>query len=447
MARLGRILSIFLFFVSTQVQAARNSKYPDAFQVRSLLKSPVSMQWKGPEGYLSFCESHFDSNLKECFEHTSAALGKSNFEKLNWGQLYRGSIEHYKRDQGSLSQKDSKGFLIYSGVEGYIQFAKDFYGNSLSLAYGNASAALTERDFAELAWGNIYGGSIEQRQRDIDFVQAAKESKSLIGSNGYIFFSNTLYGGNMNTAFKNASAALSKNDFQGLNWGKKYDGSTVEFQIERSRVLNQGFEGPDGYVRYTDLFFEGITMEKAFSNVSAVLTDQEFKELRWGKQYRGSTTKFLTERSRLFENGKLLAIYQGLSGYLAFSDEYYDRKMQKAFSNVSAVLSESEFSKLGWKVFFGTTDELRAIRAFLSFPSFTEINFSKWQGKTTGLNSAVHSYMLQLGHALPFNQAQLAKVRQMIRASVSAQEIMSLNWESSAHRQRSQSCEQSLKGV
>ena len=32
-----------------------------------------------------------------------------------------------------------------------------------------------------------------------------------------------------------------------------------------------------------------------------------------------------------------------------FAKDHYDRAMQKAFMNVSSVLSESEFKELGWQ--------------------------------------------------------------------------------------------------
>ena len=39
----------------------------------------------------------------------------------------------------------------------------------------------------------------------------------------------------------------------------------------------------------------------------------------------------------------------GQEGYALFAKDHYKGAMQKAFMNVSSVLSESEFKELGWQ--------------------------------------------------------------------------------------------------
>ena len=51
---------------------------------------------------------------------------------------------------------------------------------------------------------------------------------------------------------------------------------------------------------------------------------------------------------------KLREKYIGQEGYALFAKDHYDRAMQKAFMNVSSVLSESEFKELGWQEFNGS---------------------------------------------------------------------------------------------
>ena len=64
----------------------------------------------------------------------------------------------------------------------------------------------------------------------------------------------------------------------------------------------------------------------------------------------------------LHNNGSVREEYVGMEGYALFSEKYMDEKMQKAFQNVSAVLSKLEFERLGWQKFQGTVPEFRAFR-------------------------------------------------------------------------------------
>ena len=54
--------------------------------------------------------------------------------------------------------------------------------------------------------------------------------------------------------------------------------------------------------------------------------------------------------------------YIGQEGYALFAKDHYDRAMQKAFMNVSSVLSESEFKELGWQGFIGSELEFHESR-------------------------------------------------------------------------------------
>ena len=59
---------------------------------------------------------------------------------------------------------------------------------------------------------------------------------------------------------------------------------------------------------------------------------------------------------------KLREKYIGQEGYALFAKDHYNRAMQKAFKNVSSVLSESEFKELGWQGFNGSELEFHRIK-------------------------------------------------------------------------------------
>ena len=68
------------------------------------------------------------------------------------------------------------------------------------------------------------------------------------------------------------------------------------------------------------------------------------------------------ERKILDESGKLREKYIGQEGYALFAKNHYGGSMQKAFMNVSSVLSESEFKELGWQGFNGSEIEFHELR-------------------------------------------------------------------------------------
>ena len=197
---------------------------------------------------------------------------------------------------------------------------------------------------------------------------------------GYIeFVEEYLNSLQMDTVFNYASSSLSKDNMETLNW-QKYQGTTKEFQEERSRILDEKgnvkkeYQSLEGYVRYADEFYGGERKEfgdmfKAYTNVSAVLNELEKKSLNW-QEYQGTTKEFREERSRILdEKGNVKKEYQGMKGYVRYSDRFYrgEKKefgdMFKAYTNVSAVLSESEKKNLNWKKYQGTTKEFQEERS------------------------------------------------------------------------------------
>ena len=104
-------------------------------------------------------------------------------------------------------------------------------------------------------------------------------------------------------------------------------------------------------------------MLKAFMNVSSVLSESEFKESRLAGVLLVQRMSFMSSRGKILdESGKLREKYIGQEGYALFAKEHYDRAMQKAFVNISSVLSESEFNELGWQEFYGSELEFRRIK-------------------------------------------------------------------------------------
>ena len=167
--------------------------------------------------------------------------------------------------------------------------------------------------------------------------------------------------------FMNVSAVLSAAEKKNFNW-QQYQGSTKDFNEERSRILDkeghvkEEYQGREGYARYADAFYEG-EMQIAYQNVSAVLSAAEKKNFNW-QQYQGSTKDFNEERSRILDKeDHVKEEYQGREGYARYADDFYEGEMQIAYQNVSAVLGASEKKILNWQSYQGDTTGFREERS------------------------------------------------------------------------------------
>ena len=352
-------------------------------------KGNVKEEYQGQEGYIRYADEFYGGdrkefgNMQKTYMNVSAVLNESEKKSLNW-QIYQGTTKEFREERPRILDKKGNVKEEYQDPKGYIRYADEFYlgdgkefGNMLK-TYMNVSAVLSESEKKNLNWKQYKGTTKEfreERSRILDEKEKVKEEYQ--GQEGYARYADEFYlrdgkeFGAMLKTYTNVSAALSESEKKNLNW-KQYQGTTKEFREERSRILGEKrkvkerYQGPEGYIRYADEFYEGA-MLKAYKNVSAVLSESEKKSLNW-QQYQGTTKEFREERSRILDKkGKVKKGYQGSEGNARYADEFYGGKelgdMLKAYQNVSAVLNESEKKSLNWKQYQGTTKEFREERS------------------------------------------------------------------------------------
>ena len=230
-----------------------------------------------------------------------------------------------KKDQiRDLIQKDKQGFISkYRRMEGYAQLAKKM-DIEMGYLFMVTSKYLTPQEKRQLEWQAFRG-----------FVQKLNQLKSKI---------------------------------------KDKDGK-----------IKQKFTGMDGQERFAQKHFYG-NMFKSFKNVSAVLSPREMKQLEW-QQFHGFDQEYNRLKSLITdESGNIrsdfLKNYEGMDGLARFAEEHFDENMLKAFVNVSAVLGGVLIMReleLGWKAFYGTTDQYSALIKFFEETTFEELQNLKGQ--------------------------------------------------------------------
>ncbi len=212
--------------------------------------------------------------------------------------------------------------------------------------------------------------------------EAGKLREEYIGQEeGYPKFADIHTGGEMKKAFINVSSVLSKEVFKRLGW-QQFQGTTKEFKDLKDKILDETGElkkeyigQEEGYPRFADIHTGG-EMQKAFINVSSVLSKEVFKRLGW-QQFQGTTQEFKDLKDKILdETGELKKEYIGQEeGYPKFADIHTGGEMQKAFINVSSVLSKEVFKRLGWQAFQGNTNQFRALITY-----FRTHQFEDYQG-------------------------------------------------------------------
>ncbi len=394
----------------------------DRVEIRKIFSHPESyVKYKGQEGYLLFAKQTPNlNNMIYILQLVSQELG-AKFKRLGW-KAYRGSAEEFERERGRILDENGQPIAEYAGQSGQALFAKEHYAGAMQRTFQNISASLSKAEFKRLGW-QMYQGSAEEFERERGRIldENGQPIKKYVGQSGQALFAREHHAGAMQKAFRNISASLSKVEFKRLGW-QMYQGSAEEFERERGRILDENgeliekYKGQSGQALFAKDHYAGY-MFRAFRNISAVLAKAEFKKLGWQVYYQGLAANFKRERGRILdENGELIEKYKGQSGQALFAKDHYAGDMQKAFSNISAVLTKAEFKRLGWQAYRGSAEE-----------------FERERGRILNKNSyPIAKYAGQSGQALFAKEhygGDMFKAFKNISAVLAKAEFKRLGWQ------------------
>ena len=355
---------------------------------KKILNSDGSINDKyiGQEGYLKFAKDHPETfirrknaqntsgsndskltdqastiRMNKVFTNVSAVLDEETFAKLGW-QAFNGSATEFEKligkilTDGSINNK-------YIGQEGYLKFAKEHYSGNMQKTFQNVSAILDDEVFKKLEWQQFQGNATEFEELAGKIMTEDFLKEKYIGQEGYLKFAKEHYEGAMQKTFENVSAVLDEETFAKLGW-QAFNGNATEFEKLIGKILTDGsindkYIGQEGYLKFAKEHY-GNNMNRAFKNVSAVLDEETFAKLGW-QAFNGSATEFEKLPGKILTDGSINDKYIGQEGYLKFAKKHYGGNMKKTFQNVSAVLDEETFTKLGWQGFQGSTTEFEKL--------------------------------------------------------------------------------------
>ena len=111
----------------------------------------------------------------------------------------------------------------------------------------------------------------------------------------------------------------------------------------------------------TNKGFLNTRMDIVFMHVSRLLREELFGRLEW-KLFYGTVSEYKALSSKILtEEGMPKEEFTGMEGHARFVERSDDSKMHRVFNNVLVVLGEKLFDQLGWKLFYGTVSEYRAL--------------------------------------------------------------------------------------
>ena len=120
------------------------------------------------------------------------------------------------------------------------------------------------------------------------------------------------------------------------------------------------YRGQEGYLLFVQKTPNSDSMIYIFKMVSRAL-GENFNKLGW-QEFHGSAGEFRELRGKILnKSGNPKKEYLRQKSYALFAEDHYTGGMEKAFKNVSSVLSKSEFNKLGWQEFHGSASEFREL--------------------------------------------------------------------------------------
>ncbi len=121
------------------------------------------------------------------------------------------------------------------------------------------------------------------------------------------------------------------------------------------------YKGQEGYLLFVKKTPNSNSMGYIFRLVSEAL-GEDFKKLGW-QLYYNSAEEFEREKDRILnKNGRPIAEYVGQSGQALYAEKHYDGDMKRTFQNISAVLTKTDFKKLGWQMYQGLVDGFNSER-------------------------------------------------------------------------------------
>lgn len=223
----------------------------------------------------------------------------------------------YQLYQSMQQQQKLGNYIKYASREGQILFAIEKFGGDMGKAYHYVQQKFHHDPTwkNKIGWREFYG-TVQ------DFYQLKNELMVEITE--------------------------SEIRHQNLFGGAK---ERMLFLINQAKYIKKEYIGIRGQAYLAINRYKG-NMQKAYVNGVAVFGEKVIKDIGWEKDFEGILIDFQTIWTWLTDTqGHINRNYISNDGLRLFAREYYNGNVRRAYVNVLAVLTDSQFNQLQWDWF------------------------------------------------------------------------------------------------
>ncbi len=302
------------------------------------------------EGYILFADDYFNGQMGTAFQTLSALMktGDKGLKAMKWpGQVF-GDTEKLRAIQQAMETGEMQ--KTYSGLDGYMKFADEFFNGQMGSAYKALSALIKagNKGHAVMKWPGAITCHTEKLRAIQQAMEAGEMQKAYSGMDGYMKFADEFFTGQMGSAYQALSALMKMGDegLKVLAWPGQIACDTATVRGLQNKMgtgeLQKSYSGLGGYMRFADDHFNG-KMATAYQVLSALMKvgDEGLKVMNWPGQILCDTIT-LSQLQKAMEDGTLVKVYSGVEGYSRFAKDHFDGQMKEAYKTLSALMKTGD---------------------------------------------------------------------------------------------------------
>ena len=331
--------------------------------------------FKNQRGYISFARQYFEGDMRRAWDYAKDSMTLANFNDLNWS-YFIGKVEDFLNIKAVFANPKNR--IVYRGMEGYQKFADEYFNGYMPTAFKYVSQATSTSIFKSLGWRLFMGFTSEFQSLQKELFDENGELKTeYFGMHGQALLTkklNDIQESQKKKAFKeqgmgkiytNVRAVLSEEEFGKLQW-KSFFGTVQEFNLFRDRILDS-----EGNIRAEYIGLEGqIQFAHLYYNgllKKAYNHAQVILESPRDLKWKNLSisSKDMLQLKKSLENGGRFTVRSGFLGYVDVADTYFGGDMRKAYEVVLALVGPDVLKQKEWRKYLGSTHQYEQLSSIL----------------------------------------------------------------------------------
>ena len=181
--------------------------------------------------------------------------------------------------------------LYVTGMSGLVRYARDYFEGDMEKAYNSMKDSLQGSKLWSLMKYKKFYGSVDlyySMKHEIIGKSKRQLNKIFWHQQGLILLADIAFKGYLHKAYDSAIAIVDQTEVQDKGW-KKFYGHLKEYQehalwiyfyTKKYKFIEPSAKSDIGLQRIANLLYKG-DRNITYTNVRAILTEEEFKQLGW----------------------------------------------------------------------------------------------------------------------------------------------------------------------